>query len=134
MSEYKEAEREFLRFIDAGYSHSELPSSGAIETAIKALEEFAELAKVKAEGQLIISPVADNTVVYGFNKGKVVPILITTISKSYAFDEELEFEGLTDTPFDTDEYYFKPSDIGKTVFLTRETAEAALKQNGGGQD
>ena len=41
MSEYKNAVDDFQRFKNAGYCYFELPSSGNIELAIKALGELA---------------------------------------------------------------------------------------------
>ena len=93
-------------------------------------EEFAELAKAKVEGRIIELPCKVGDVLYAENpygkagfvpkekhieKWRVTHVGITI--ESGGWGKHIDF-----------------NNFGKTVFLTREEAESALKQIGGGQD
>lgn len=87
--------------------------------------EFAELAKVKVEGRLIVLPCKTEDTVYitkcldgtaGISEVKIHDIKI--LMENY-FRNEIDWS-------------FTPDDFGKSVFLTSEAAEDALKQIGGG--
>ena len=82
-------------------------------------EQVQELAKAKADGRLKILPAKPGDIIYRPEALQFCWV----ITKVEIYEDEIVF-------IDDSDNIFRPDDIGKTVFLTREAAEKAL---GGGQ-
>jgi len=85
-------------------------------------EEVAELAKAKADGRLVVLPCKIGTKVYFVSQD-------CEMCRSLQKDEpclfgDCPYPGITETIFT----YGAIGQFGKTVFLTREEAEAALRK------
>ena len=82
------------------------------------LQEYKDL---EEQGRLIKLPCKVGAIVYRIANKKV-----------YDWGEVIKFEIYEDEIWvvDDSDNYFAPEDIGKTVFLTREEAEAKLKEMG----
>lgn len=88
--------------------------------------ELVELMHKKKDGRCVVLPCKPGDTVYYPYAGRVIPKRITQyreiLRKSEAIDRWYCLEFSNDETFDAD-------DIGKTVFLTRAEAEAALKES-----
>ena len=82
-------------------------------------EEVQEVAKAKAEGRLVVLPVKVGDTIY---RPEALQYSWDIVSATI-YPDEIVF-------IDDSDNIFRPDDIGKTVFLTREEAEKAI---GGGQ-
>ena len=85
-------------------------------------EEVAELAKAKADGRLVVLPCKIGTKVYFISQD-------CEMCRSLQKDEpclfgDCPYRGITETIFT----YGAIGQFGKTVFFTREEAEAALRK------
>ena len=80
-------------------------------------EEVQELAQAKADGRLKILPAKPGDIIYRPAALQVCWV----ITKVEIYEDEIVF-------IDDSDNIFRPDDIGKTVFLTREEAEATLKE------
>lgn len=80
-------------------------------------EEVQELAKAKAAGRLKILPAKPGDIIYRPEALQFCWV----ITKVEIYEEEIVF-------IDDSDNIFRPDDIGKTVFLTREEAEKALQE------
>lgn len=88
---------------------------------------LAELAQAEKDGRLLVLPVKPDEIVYQWKKGDDIPSLFRLDGVNINEDGEITYQthwGETLTP----------DDFGKTVFLTREEAEAALKKRGEGNE
>ena len=79
-------------------------------------EEVQELAKAKADGRLKILPAKPGDIIYRPEALQFCWV----ITKVEIYEDEIVF-------IDDSDNIFRPYDIGKTVFLTREEAEKALE-------
>ena len=79
-------------------------------------EQLRELAKAKAEGRLKILPAKPGDIIYRPEALQFCWV----ITKVEIYEDEIVF-------IDDSDNIFRPDDIGKTVFLTREAAEKALE-------
>ena len=79
-------------------------------------DEVQELAKAKAEGRLKILPAKPGDIIYRPEALQFCWV----ITKVEIYEDEIVF-------IDDSDNIFRPDDIGKTVFLTREAAEKALE-------
>lgn len=102
---------------------------GAYEDAGMGPEEFdhlRELARAEKDGRLVVLPCKVGDTVYMLDSVNIpVPLRVQGISITYSSKTILHFGG----------YPIKNAwgdDVGKTVFLTREEAEAALEAQKGG--
>lgn len=85
---------------------------------------LAELAQAEKDGRLVVLPCKPDATAYQWKTGGDVPSLFRLDGVTINEDGEIAYQthwGET----------FKPDDFGKTVFLTREEAEAALKKREG---
>lgn len=80
-----------------------------------------ELAQADREGRCVILPCKIDDEVYVNIMGKTLPSTVVSISQ---ITETPTFKAMHGVQLC---FIFKPDDVGKTVFLTREAAEAALK-------
>jgi len=79
-------------------------------------DEVQELAKAKADGRLKILPAKPGDIIYRPEALQFCWV----ITKVEIYEDEIVF-------IDDSDNIFRPDDIGKTVFLTREAAEKALE-------
>ena len=77
-------------------------------------EQVQELAKAKADGRLKILPAKPGDIIY---RPKALQFC-WVITKVEIYEDEIVF-------IDDSDNIFRPDDIGKTVFLSREEAEKA---------
>jgi hypothetical protein len=82
-------------------------------------EEVQELAKAKADGRLKILPAKPGDIIYRPEALQFCWV----ITKVEIYEDAIVF-------IDDSDNIFRPDDIGKTVFLTREEAEKALEVRG----
>lgn len=85
------------------------------------LERAQELAQAEKDGRLVVLPVKSDEIVYKWKNGDDIPSLFRLNGVSIGEDMEITYKthwGETLTP----------DDFGKTIFLTREEAEVALKK------
>jgi hypothetical protein len=78
-------------------------------------DEVQELAKAKADGRLKILPAKPGDIIYRPEALQFCWV----ITKVEIYEDEIVF-------IDDSDNIFRPDDIGKTVFLSREAAEKAL--------
>ncbi len=81
-------------------------------------EEVAELAQAQKDGRLVVLPCKVGDVVFAAESNPVIPLTMAYVGAYLDGADGGDWE--------------KFQNFGKTVFLTREEAEAALKKNGGG--
>ena len=82
------------------------------------LEQLEELAEADKAGRLVVLPCKVGDTVYFALLGKIIEKQVFSI---------VSFSNSTRIYCDGTSEYFRPEDIGKTFFLTREAAEAALE-------
>ena len=90
-------------------------------------EKFVEWKEAGEQGKLLKLPCAVGDTVYRINKGKkepIIPMLVIGI----AIRNENELVIQTKDIADDNHNLYSKNSIGKTVFLTREEAESALKE------
>ena len=82
-------------------------------------DEVQELAKAKADGRLKILPAKPGDIIYRPEALQFCWV----ITKVEIYEDEIVF-------IDDSDNIFRPDDIGKTVFLTKEEAKKALERSG----
>lgn len=87
-------------------------------------ERIRELLKADKEGRAVILPCKVGDVVYGFHGGKTI---LPMVAKWIETNTDGWCIAVQYAPIMPPRFY-RFSDFGKTVFLTREEAEAALKE------
>ena len=92
------------------------------------IDRLAEICEAEREGRLVVLPCKGGDAVYV--RGEPFPCEIEqiTITEDYINFEWASFDRSYECTECWDEGVFKLSDIGKTVFLTREEAEKALAE------
>ena len=88
------------------------------QKASEALDRFRQLVKADRDGRLLALPCKVGDTVYFALLGKIIEKQVFSI---------VSFSNSTRIYCDGTSEYFRPEDIGKTFFLTREAAEAALE-------
>lgn len=98
--------------------------SGRLESRLKAYDEprLRELAEADKDGRVVVLPCKVGDVVYGFHGEKT---MLPMVAKWIETDTDGWCIAVQYTPMAPRFYRF--SDFGKTVFLTREEAEKALE-------
>lgn len=95
---------------------------------IAPLDRLRELAQADREGRCVVLPCKVGDVVYGFHNGKtILPMVAKWIETNDGWTVAAQY-----TPMAPKFYRF--ADFGKTVFLTREEADAALEVQKGAED
>lgn len=91
----------------------------------EALDNFRQLVKADRDGRLVVLPCKVDDTVYFALLGRIIEKQVFSI---------VSFSNSTRIYCDGTSEYFRPEDIGKTFFLTREEAEKALeaKEDGNG--
>ena len=84
----------------------------------EALDRFRQLAKADKDGRLAVLPCKVGDTVYFTLLGKIIEKQVFSIV-SFSNSTRIYCSGTSE--------YFRPEDIGKTFFLTREEAEKALE-------
>lgn len=98
-----------------------------VQQAEKVFSEYEGYKDLEEQNRLIKLPCAVGDTVYRINKGKkepIIPMLVIGI----AIRNENELVIQTKDIADDNHNLYSKNSIGKTVFLTREEAEAALKE------
>lgn len=85
------------------------------------IEHLRELAHAEKDGRLVVLPAKPDEIVYQWKKGDDVPSMFRLDGVTINGDEEIIYQTYWGETF-------TPDDFGKTVFLTRKEAEAALKE------
>ena len=112
---------DFITIKKDGYARYRASCEGALKLAAYedsglSPEEVQELAKAKADGRLKILPAKPGDIIYRPEALQFCWV----ITKVEIYEDEIVF-------IDDSDNIFRPDDIGKTVFLTREEAEKALE-------
>ena len=102
--------------LDDGIVGKAINRLAAYEDSGLSPEEVQELAKAKADGRLKILPAKPGDIIYRPEALQFCWV----ITKVEIYEDEIIF-------IDDSDNIFRPDDIGKTVFLTREEAEKALE-------
>lgn len=89
------------------------------QKASEALDRFRQLVKADKDGRLEVLPCKVGDTVYFALLGRIFEKPVFSIV-SFANSKRIYCAGTSE--------YFRPEDVGKTVFLTREAAEQALKE------
>lgn len=110
-----------LRFL-ASYEEMPKHPKETFETAIEALEKVEEYKRLEEQGLLLRLPYPlDTKKIFYAEDGEIYYLRAERIT--------VEKMPITNkTVFDVDGYEFCIEDIGKTLFLTEEEAEAKLKE------
>ena len=87
------------------------------------LNRLRELAQADKEGRCVVLPAKPDQIIYQWRKGDDCPSVSRLDGVQINADGEITYPIWNG--------YLIPEDFGKTVFLTREEAEAALKEAGG---
>jgi len=90
-------------------------------------EQVQELAKAEADGRLVELPCNVGDIVYADCCGDIIGWEVYQIEMRSDAPDKYYACG-DDDGYAADEMYFEESDIGKTVFLTREEAEKAIAE------
>lgn len=88
------------------------------QKASEALDRFRQLVKADRAGRLVVLPCKVGDMVYFALLGRIIEKQVFSIV-SFSDSTRIYCGGTSE--------YFRPEDIGKTFFLTREEAEKALK-------
>lgn len=91
-----------------------------------------EMVKADAEGRLVVLPCKVGDTIYYTKEGRTIvePLKVRTF---FVVEPARRGEILHLRMIRTDKFDVSMDAIGKTVFLTREEAEAALEKMGGGE-
>ena len=88
-------------------------------TAKIPLDRLREIAEAEREGRCVVVPRKFGEPVYFALLGRVIEKSVFSVV-SFSHSQRIYCNGTSE--------YFRPEDVGKTVFLTREEAEAALRR------
>lgn len=112
------------RWIDDGEKRQAIPDPEMRSNGHnKCCNKLAELEDLEEHGQLLRLPCRPNDIVYRINKGVREPIIRMSVERIVLFDNSYALEV-------TDKYgkhlLFMADDIGKTLYITYEEAQAKL--------
>lgn len=113
---------------DTGLEPEEIEKAmDIVKSAVSAFEDFgvdrlAELAEADREGRCVVLPCKVEDDVYINILGRTLPFTVISISQMASTPTFKAQHGIRLV------YIFKADDVGETVFLTREDAEAALRR------
>lgn len=83
------------------------------------IDRLRELAQADREGRCVVLPCKFGEMVYFALLGRVIEKSVFSVV-SFSNSQRIYCNGTSE--------YFRPEDVGKTVFLTREEAEKALRR------
>ena len=86
------------------------------------LDELREMVQAKREGRCVVLPCKVEDDVYINILGRTLPFTVISVSQMASTPTFKAQHGIRLV------YIFKADDVGETVFLTREDAEAALRR------
>ena len=95
-----------------------LEESKTLTEQLALLNRIRDLAKADRDGRLVVLPCKVGDVVYFALLGRIIEKQVFSIV-SFSDSTRIYCDGTSE--------YFRPEDIGKTFFLTREGAEKALE-------
>lgn len=107
---------------NAGYYHGDEDRCRWIEKELGPIDHLRDLLQAEQAGRLVVLPCKVGDTVYFTLLGRIIEKPVFSIV-SFSASARIYCAGTSE--------YFRPEDFGKTVFLTREEAEAALAQKGG---
>lgn len=114
---------------DAGLSPQACAEAREIEETLSgcdySISRMVELMKADVEGRVVVLPCKVGDMVYFGLPGRIIEKQVFSIV-SFSNSTRIYCGGTSE--------YFRPEDIGKTFFLTREEAEKALQEIEGKKD
>lgn len=114
---------------DAGLSPQACAEAREIEETLSgcdySISRMVELMKADVEGRVVVLPCKVGDMVYFGLPGRIIEKQVFSIV-SFSNSTRIYCGGTSE--------YFRPEDIGKTFFLTREEAEKALQEIQGKED
>ena len=102
--------------------NSMLHEDRSFDRAVEFFEHHVNLLQAEQAGRLVVLPCKVGDTVYFTLLGRIIEKPVFSIV-SFSASARIYCAGTSE--------YFRPEDFGKTVFLTREEAEAALKGGDG---
>ena len=99
-------------------------TQGGIHKIDDGWKHVQDLVQAEQDGRLVVLPCKVGATVYGNSKAEVYEYKVAVISLA-TYNWYLRCQN------HNSDFWVTDADIGKTVFLTREEAEAALAQEGG---
>ena len=122
-----------LRTLYSCYGEKPYPHYTNCEEGYCAMEKLADYEDAEEQGELLWLPCKVGDKVYQVSEGFIEPCTVEVIYLADYADRDGNYCNMAeihydrkDCPYVSTEIYF--TDIGKTVFLTREEAEARLKE------
>lgn len=119
----KEVWERLKAYEDAGLSPQACAEAREIEETLSgcdySISRMVELMKADKEGRLVVLPCKVGDTVYFSLLGRIIEKQVFSIV-SFSNSTRIYCGGTSE--------YFRPEDIGKTVFLSREEAEKALQE------
>lgn len=116
---------EIERIVDAyGRGHTLRTESAERLEIVREIKEnrLRELVQAETEGQLVMLPCKVGATVYGHSKAEVSEYKVAVISLA-TYNWYLRCQN------NNSDFWVTDADIGKTVFLTREEAEASMRED-----
>lgn len=142
----KEVWKRLKAYEDSGCEPEEvLPKDKADEIALKLMrladleslcsyDHLRELAEADKEGRVLILPCKVGDTVYFARANPIIQYKVTGYEMGEASISQVRSKHIDKETGLTFNFTFRPSSIGKTVFLTREEAEKALQEMEGKKD
>lgn len=142
----KEVWKRLKAYEDSGCEPEEvLPKDKADEIALKLMRladleslcnytSLRELAEADRDGRVVVLPCKVGDTIYFARANPILQYKVTGYEMGEASISQVRSKHVDKETGLTFNFTFRPSSIGKTVFLTREEAEKALKEMGGKED
>ena len=105
---------------NAGYYHGDEDRCRWIEKELGPIDHLRDLIQAEQDSRLVVLPCKVGATVYGNSKAEVYEYKVAVISLA-TYNWYLRCQN------HNSDFWVTDADIGKTVFLTREEAEAALE-------
>ena len=125
----KEVWERLKAYEDSGLSPKACAEAREIEETLSgcdySISRMVELMKADVEGRVVVLPCKVGDTVYFALLGRIIEKQVFSIV-SFSNSKRIYCGGTSE--------YFRPEDIGKTVFLSREEAEKALQEMEGKKD
>ena len=107
---------------NAGYYHGDEDRCRWIEKELGPIDHIRDLIKAEQGGRLVVLPCKAGSLIYVGIKPAIITRFFGYVRERYFYAVFCDENKGIDIPFE---------ELGKTVFLTREEAEAAMAQKGG---
>lgn len=105
---------------NAGYYHGDEDRCRWIEKELGPIDHLRDLLQAERDGMLVVLPCKVGATVYGHSRAEVSEYKVAVISLA-TYNWYLRCQN------HNSDFWVTDADIGKTVFLTRQEAEAVLK-------